>query len=440
MLCRLGCVLLGFVVVVLVLMPEWWGEPEVLDYMVSLPTTAEGRDSIPVTRTNVESSAAHNENTAPVSFQPSSIAHPSFLNRSSVVTGGNGRAVIPLLLTSLEYHGSTLLATTLEGWVKKFLIPQGNIDLVIFYDFQQVHLERLIRLLRLRSADAVATSSLHQDGEEDDGHLVLEKWIVGLSLGSEDRKLLGSGRFLTAFDDHLIVRVHPVVTPLPRSIQQNLTRLKDKTWMRCGCPPVCPEKRSSVDYIQGTRWYTYDLFLQPIVQPYSYWIKLDVDIWFFRPFPFNLVDEMKNKGAIFAHTGHIYNGFGCSNELHQAIQTYLSHKQIRAVSEGQAWWKQDDNVYYSNFVVSSMPFHLSAEHMDLAHYLNEYPTGFFKYRWTDQSLFHKVFGVFFGPREEDFSLDWTNLRWSKKFYRRGTVFYHSKGFKSHGVLKRKTDI
>lgn len=341
---------------------------------------------------------------------------------------GNRRAVVPLLLTSIRYHGTSLLAATLQGWILKFFIPQGNIDLVIFYDHTKVPIEELISVLRIKRRDATAGT-------------ISPTLLHNIELADDEARALGDGWFVSSFHPTFAFRLHPARIPFPDYlVSSNLTQLDDPRWMRCGCPPVCPEKRATVDYVQGTRWYTHDLFLEPIVRPYSFWIKLDVDIWMMRELRFNMVERLIEQGAVFAHTGMIYNGHGCSNELHKAIALYLQERGMSAVSDRERWWMQDDNVYYSNFVISSMAFHLSPEHMRLAKALNDYPTGFFKYRWTDQSLFHKVFGVFFGPTEEKFLLDWTNLRCSKKAYRKGAVFYHSKGKKKSSILRLCTDI
>ena len=347
--------------------------------------------------------------------------------RRGYVAYGNGRAVVPLLLTSLRYHGSSLLATTIHSWIVHFLIPQGNIDLIIFYDVNAVSLEGLLTLLRLKP-------------KGNRGYLNQSDLRHGVELNESDASRLGDGLFITPYHQEFAVRVHPVIVPFPQYILRNMSLLKEPSWMRCGCPPVCPQKRATVDYIQGTRWYTYDVFLEPLVRQYSYWIKLDVDIWFFRPPEFNLVEDMRRSGAIFGHTGYIYNGEGCSNDLHKAIMSYLASSNTSAASQGKQWWKQDDNVYYSNFVISSVGFHVSEEHMKLALFLNEYQNGFFRYRWTDQSLFHKVFGVFFGPEESSFLRDWSHWRCQKRVFRPSAVFYHSKQLKKRAMLKRCTNI
>jgi hypothetical protein len=356
--------------------------------------------------------------------------------RAAFARYGNGRAIIPLLLTSLEYHGASLLATTIHSWIVHFLVPQRNIDVVIFYDKDAIKLDDLILRLRLKRANSItttpSTAADFRDGADE---------VTRLSEG--DRALLlgdGGGMFTTPYHATFAIRIHPVRVPLPDYISKNLSLLQEPSWLRCGCPPVCPQKRATVGYVQGTRWYTYDLFLEPIARRYSYWIKLDVDIWFFRPPEFNLVDAMARTGAVFAHTGYIYNGEGCSNDLHKALLSYLADRNFSAVSGQQPWWVQDDNVYYSNFVVSSMGFHLNEAHLELSRYLSEYRNGFFRYRWTDQSLFHKVFGVFLGPHENMFALDWSHFRCQKRAFRPKAVFYHSKQLKKKAMLKRCTNI
>lgn len=222
--------------------------------------------------------------------------------------------------------------------------------------------------------------------------------------------------------------------------------VKRKDWLRCGCPPYCPVRKATPQYVQGTRWYTYDMFFEAdgwITKKYDYWVKMDVDIGFFRPLPnnINLIDEMESKKKIFLHTGYTYNGGGCSNNLHKSIVTWCANKSVTPVSENEKWWKQDDNVYYSNFVISSVKFHTSPQQLELARFLNDdVEEGFFKYRWTDQSLFHKVFGVFVGPKEEDFLLDFSWMRCAKKKFSKNAVFYHSKKGKTRSELSKCTRL
>lgn len=396
------------------------------------------------------------------------------------------RALIPLLLTHVRYHGTSLLATTLKGWVKQFLVPQQNIDLVVFY-VSKGDRSAIIDLLGLKptspdplvaalpnlyrepnaifwsgqgplSESALSINSTAEVTTAANGALPGEGQLDADAKPTESTPPSAPEWFLTPHDATLKIRLQYVQLNYPQYILDEPSILLNRTWMRCGCPPYCPALRATKEYVQGTRWYTHDLMKEPLLRRYRFWMKLDVDIWFYRPLTFNLVESMlvnapsaaEGKSVetavsrqtnfkphyIFAHTGRKYNGAGCSNELHQAILQYCAANNITIVSRDEPWWKNDDDTYYSNFVVSSVEFHLSEKYLALAHYLNAYRNGFFRYRWTDQSLFHKVFGLFFGPKESSFCLDLSELRCLKKVRSPKAVFWHSKREMKRPDLKK----
>lgn len=356
---------------------------------------------------------------------------PSFSTPTAV--NSSNRALVPLLLTHLKYHGTDLLATTMKGWVLKFFKPQGNIDLALFYDVSTISVGDLIRLLRLTPAPSWTAT--------------LDTATNTASVSTAEAAVLGNGRFLTPFDKSFEIRILPVSLPLPRYIQADPSLLNRSDWMKCGCPPYCPARRATVEYIQGTRWYSHDLFLEPLVASYTYWLKLDVDIWIFREFPINLVDTLTASGRVSAHTGKAYNGEGCSNDLDVAIRTHRGCSSMKRkdpcdaiVSSREGWWQQDDNVFYTNFVMYEVEFFLRPEVKALGLYLNEYERGFFKHRWTDQSLAHKVLGVFHGPNETAVALDWSYLRWKKKHFRPMASFWHGKSPYTRQQLARFTRL
>lgn len=386
-------------------------------------------------------------NTAP--FQGHTDQYNSkYLNAPDGSLKGNKRCIVPLLLTDTKYHGTRLLATTIKGWIKKLFIPQKTLDLVIYYDSKRVGLlSSIIDLLSLTAAHPPSTTGPYA------------KQGVLESLSEGDRELLqpSGGYFKTPHDPTFTLQIVPTTVPYPQYIIDEPSLLNRSDWMRCGCPPYCPVKRATESYIQGTRWYTYDLFLEPTIAPYTYWMKIDVDIWLFRELNLNVVDEMAAKKALVAHTGAIFNGGGCSNSLHKAIIEYYncsfepisrqpqgSRSTIcddgRIVSASRNWWKQDDGVYYTNFVVYSVHFFLDPQVLELSRYLNEYRDGFFRYRWTDQSLAHKVLGVFAGPDEDSFRLDWSHLRWKRGRYRSEAAFWHGKSGKNKKDLGKYTKL
>ena len=430
---------------------------------IQIKAVGDSLDGTLQTSRSVEPSLLHRTepSAVPISGQPSTTPHPlsavnvtlnlpylhevgqwdigASASSAKPTWRGNGRAIIPLLITHMRYHGTSLLATTLQGWVLKLLVPQQNIDLVLFYDGKEVALQKLSSMLRLKRIKAPANAESQPSWPFASPPIQYWDNQTEQTRGEDEEGKANEEEvayFLTPFHPSFIIRAKAVTLRLPDYIVADPSLLNRSDWMRCGCPPICPTKRATPQYVQGTRWYTHDLFLERVVQPYSYWIKLDVDIWVFRKLSFNIVKEMRSREAIFAHTGYKYNGRGCSNELHKAIVDYCGRHVIAPVAAGRRWWQQDDNVYYSNFVVSSVGFHSSAQVMALAHVLNEYPSGFFRYRWTDQSLFHKVFGVFLGPEESSFLLDWSFLRLEKGMKRRMSVFWHSKRSRTHAEILR----
>ena len=363
---------------------------------------------------------------------------------------GNGRCIVPLLLTDAKYHGTRLLSTTIKGWIARLFTSQRELDLVIYYDVtQRGLLGDIVQMLSL-------TPSPH--AAEDSALAASVRPEALAELPEEDRAVLGlGGYFRTPHDAAFRLRLLPTVVPLPLYVQKEPELLNRSDWRRCGCPPYCPAKQATVGYIQGTRWYTYDLFHEPAVAPYSYWMKVDVDIWVFRDLNMSIVGEMRRAGALVGHTGLAYNGGGCSNDLHRALLEHhgCSYDGLSGVPQGRrptvcddgrivsansSWWKQDDGVYYTNFVVYSVPFFLDKSVMALHSFLNEYRDGFFRWRWTDQSLAHKVLGVFAGPDEDSFRLDWSYLRWKRGSYRAKAAFWHGKSGKGRKDLRKYTDL
>lgn len=345
------------------------------------------------------------------------------------------RVAVPLLVTHIRYHGTSLLATTIKGWILKFLEPQGNIDLLLFHDAESAPEKELSSVLNLRPASRPP----HVSTEERD-----------LSQPT-------SYHVIPAISASYVIELLPTALPLPAYAQRDPEMrnkiFNDSSWLRCGCPPYCPAKRASVDYVQGTRWYTFQMFQERgglLSRRFDYWIKLDVDIWMFRAPPFNFASTMAAAGAVFAHTGHAFNGGGCSTGLHAAIKTYCDSVAASGLpcpyaSRNDSFWKQDDDVYYTNFVMAATSFGANASALPgssplaLAGYLNE-RSEFFRHRWTDQSLAHKVFGVFLGPDEQSYALDWSDLRCEKRKFKRGACFKHGKAGVRRATLKLCTDI
>ena len=405
----------------------------------------------------------------------------NLVNPSS--SSSSTRGIIALYLTHVGFHGVDLVRANIHGWIQNLILPQKNLDLMLFYDTTNVTEEVLVKRIGLtqvpnleQSITEIREKYIKTKTQKEEfvstsssvletaimNHNIMKKLVVD---SDDGKKLQPPLPLLTEFaasnqkwftfcspassvTNCILLSLVGVEKKWPKYLQDTDRRnelLARKDWLRCGCPPYCPVRRNPPEYVQGTRWYTYDIFFEAngwIRKYYEYWVKLDVDIGIFRPIKsVNLLHEMKSKNKIFLHTGYTYNGGGCSNNLHKSIVSWCKEKDITPVSLDEKWWKQDDNVYYSNFVISSVKFHTSPQPLELARYLNDdVEEGFFKYRWTDQSLFHKVFGVFVGPKEDDFLLDYSWMRWQKKRFKPNAVFYHSKKGKSRSELGKFTKL
>ena len=198
----------------------------------------------------------------------------------------------------------------------------------------------------------------------------------------------------------------------PKYIQNDMSLLKK---------PISPKScESPRKYIQATRWYTRELLHLGILEQYDYFVKLDTDIIFVDTVPFSISHDLKQKGAVFAHTAEYTNGNTCAMGIQKAIQNYTStaQKSLPRIHDG---WKgtlcsssspqlqKDVDLYYTNLIVGSTEFFQSPWVLEFSNYLNEVKEGFFHYRWTDQIFWHMAMGLFLDSFE-DYVEDYTNLR------------------------------
>jgi hypothetical protein len=181
-------------------------------------------------------------------------------------------------------------------------------------------------------------------------------------------------------------------------------------------PEECDAPQS---YIQGTRWYSNELLHLAILQDYDYFIKMDLDMYFGRTVPIDLLHDMSVRGAIFGHTAELVTQQSCSQEIVQAVGSFVNatkKEKIRSSSSSgggggkeeedtNGWshttctqnaWQltTDTDLYYTNFIMARVDFWTSPMVRKLARFLSDYPTGFFRHRWTDQVFWHHAMGLF----------------------------------------------
>jgi hypothetical protein len=196
--------------------------------------------------------------------------------------------------------------------------------------------------------------------------------------------------------------------------------------------PITPRScQAPTEYIQATRWYTLELLHLGILPEYDYFLKIDTDILFVESIPFHLMQDMSNRNAIFGHTAeyHPKGSKTCAQGIQQAVLNFTEIMQARTAetstsstrfSSGLPTWKgslctispetqRDTDQYYTNFIIGKVDFWQSPWVLEFASFLNEFPKGFFAYRWTDQVFWHYAMGLFLTNFQE-FVADYSNLR------------------------------
>eukprot|EP00566_Odontella_aurita_P027717 CAMPEP_0113589934 /NCGR_PEP_ID=MMETSP0015_2-20120614/36375_1 /TAXON_ID=2838 /ORGANISM="Odontella" /LENGTH=166 /DNA_ID=CAMNT_0000496031 /DNA_START=71 /DNA_END=568 /DNA_ORIENTATION=+ /assembly_acc=CAM_ASM_000160 len=119
--------------------------------------------------------------------------------------------------------------------------------------------------------------------------------------------------------------------PFPEYIQKNMTILKEEM----------PNKfcRYHYDYIQGTRFYSNEALNLKIASEYEYLLKVDLDVEFNGTLRFNLLHDMKLKGAIVGHTGAFPKGLrACTTGFKDVIRTFIDRFGKRQMTPNKLDW------------------------------------------------------------------------------------------------------
>lgn len=199
----------------------------------------------------------------------------------------------------------------------------------------------------------------------------------------------------------------------PHYIQKDMKLLKQ---------PIIPQHcQAPREYIQATRWYTRELLNLGILKEYDYFLKIDTDILFLDTIPFHMLQDMANRNAIFGHTAeyHPKGSRTCAQGIQQAIANFTKTVQNTKRQNLPPWKgslctnsievQRDIDLYYTNFIIGKVSFWQSKWVREFSNFLNEFPRGFFSYRWTDQIFWHHVMGLFL-ENFQDYVVDYTNLR------------------------------
>eukprot|EP01065_Artemidia_motanka_P027078 TRINITY_DN32312_c0_g1_i1.p1 TRINITY_DN32312_c0_g1~~TRINITY_DN32312_c0_g1_i1.p1 ORF type:complete len:642 (+),score=192.83 TRINITY_DN32312_c0_g1_i1:56-1927(+) len=286
-------------------------------------------------------------------------------------------------------------AETFRTWVPHFLVPQG-IDLFLIREETRIQEEDVVRLFRLQP-----------DG---DGYY------------STVRGVRSTPVYLSKITEAFPPGVDPAVLGHVRP--------------RCGCPPLCtgPTPRSpdgfminGLRYVQGTSVFTYELLKDGRLREYDFLIKLDWDIRFFRTLREQLIPQVVDAKAIGFHTGFANNGNGCSRGTQISMDTYAESQGTRAKSAGDWLYENEALAWHSALFGLWTGLLFSKEYQDLMNALRNGPhaLSWFRYRWTDQSVWPKVVGYFHHDMATAL-LDMRHMRWNPHAPRPKSVFYHRK--------------
>lgn len=329
---------------------------------------------------------------------------PSRLNHQSPPSG-----IVIVLATATEdprVNRDTFrrICKVMPTQIEYFLEPQGLDMLLIIQEERGWTAQSLLSCLKLYREVSTTGSDEHDDASQtwtnlDGSTLTVTPYFYD------------KGRYVA---NKAIIYVATTKTSYPKYIQDDPSILKQ---------PITPKScEASRKYIQATRWYTHEMLHLGILKDYDYFLKIDTDILFVDSIPFHLLQDMKVKGAVFGHTAeyHPYGSKTCTQGIHRAIQNFTEMANNQQDDGRTFGWKGtqcssspeiegDFDFYYSNFIIGKTSFWQSSWVLQFSGFLNEYPQGFFAYRWTDQIFWHNAMGLFL-QNYSDYVVDYTNLR------------------------------
>lgn len=186
----------------------------------------------------------------------------------------------------------------------------------------------------------------------------------------------------------------------------------DPNWSPKDLPRNC---QFSMDYIQGTRWYSNEmLHLAILKEQYDYWLKIDLDVWFLKPWNhFHLLSDMQLKGSLFGHTAmYDRGGFTCAGGIQDAVKDYRQthHGNRPMCSSNIPEVNRNSDLYYTNFIIGQVDFWTQPRVQHFGRYLSNTANGFLTERWTDQIFWHYAMALFVGPDFTEAVADYTDVR------------------------------
>lgn len=203
-------------------------------------------------------------------------------------------------------------------------------------------------------------------------------------------------------------------------------------------PPLTPQWcEAQPEYVIGTRFYVYELFLLPEVRLFDVAFKLDYDLFFYNDFPFVIARDMFLRKALFAAAFTWRHGdASCAENLNECISSFNNAYKTEPCAKNKYLYELEADVYVGNFVAFYVPFFASTRMLVFSEFFANFPDGWSKHRWGDQAFYHKAIGQFVADFENyvvDYSqfkcYDGASNAWSTPFdveKCKDAVFMHEK--------------
>ena len=155
----------------------------------------------------------------------------------------------------------------------------------------------------------------------------------------------------------------------------------------CGKP-----NHFSAEYVVGTKWFSFPMFLEPVMGHFDFWLKIDVDVCFLSAVRDDIIAPLVTNRAIFFHSHHTQENPVCEATLGEFMQLYARSMRAKACSDTREppWpaWGQPNaypTVAFSNFVGGWLGFWQSPAVLHFARLWWEWDGGW-SYRWSDQQF------------------------------------------------------
>lgn len=182
-------------------------------------------------------------------------------NRTEYPTAANAWTAIALVISSSEQLSRFVVAGNYDNWVGSLLGRSTNIVPIIFYPSAEPFFKVSPKSLNGSSWQSVAFNARRcPPPNANVPGTQCAKWV-------NDRAQI----FLTC-------SVNMAVPDLYHGDLMRARTFHLRTF--CGPPAF------SGEYIVANKWYTYPMFLEPVLAYFDFWAKFDVDVCFKRPFEF----------------------------------------------------------------------------------------------------------------------------------------------------------